>query len=207
MKKYLILLLAILSSTLAFAGHRHHSRVNCAVFHIDATASQPFHESIMLKTRCVTRMSHGYPIPDPNCTPGSINPTVTLNVLQNRHFRTSCMRNHVTSEHEKAETYYWYAISHPRHNTGKSQVCELDHLVPLELGGADTLNNIWPQCGPNDVKRRLRYFKQKDIVENYLAKMVKEGKMNLRDAQKGIATDWTQYLTEARNTCPFGKCK
>ena len=69
-----------------------------------------------------------------------------------------------------------------------------DHLVPLGIGGADTLDNIGPQCGPAGASLDRRYFKQKDMVENYLAAQVKAGNMNLKDAQQGIATDWTQYL-------------
>jgi hypothetical protein len=52
-----------------------------------------------------------------------------------------------------------------------------------------------------------RYFKRKDAVENYLAKQVRDGKMNLSDAQQGIATDWTQYLEAANRECPKGECK
>jgi hypothetical protein len=106
-------------------------------------------------------------------------------------------RNIATTEHEKYQTYKWYGISHPPNNRGASQYCELDHLVPLEFGGADTLDNIWPQCGPSKVDLDERYFKKKDKVENFLARQVKEGKISLADAQKGIATDWTQYLKEA----------
>jgi hypothetical protein len=138
------------------------------------------------------------PLPDPSCTPGSINPTVTVEVLKRPDFRTSCLRNHVTSEQQKAGTYEWYDIPHPTHNTGQTQVCELDHLIPLELGGADTLENIWPQCGPDNVVLRERFFKQKDIVENYLATQVEKCSMDLSEAQRGIATDWTKYLDKAR---------
>jgi hypothetical protein len=87
------------------------------------------------------------------------------------------------------------------------QTCELDHLISLELGGADTLDNIWPQCGPPGRVLRERFFKQKDIVENYLAKQVRDGVMDLNQAQQGIATDWTQYIDDARKACPGGKCK
>ena len=81
------------------------------------------------------------------------------------------------------------------------------HLVPLELGGADTLDNIWPECGPADVTLWKRYFKRKDLVENYLAKMVREGKMQLVDAQRGIAKDWTQYLPAAKSECHSIRCR
>jgi hypothetical protein len=70
-------------------------------------------------------------------------------------------------------------------------------LALLELGGADGLGNIWPQCGPDGVPLDERYFKAKDRVENYLADEVKAGRMSLHDAQRGIASDWTQYLTIA----------
>jgi hypothetical protein len=73
----------------------------------------------------------------------------------------------------------------------------LDHLISLELGGADTLDNIWPQCGPSRVKLATRYFKIKDGVENYLAAKVKAGEISLQDAQRGIAADWTQYISDA----------
>ena len=170
----------------------------CQQFHIDPTASMALATATIPPTQsCTTRMSRGFPIPDPICTPGAVNPTVTEDVLRNPNFRTACLRSHATTEHEKAATYGWYGVAHPAHNTGQNQICELDHLVSLELGGADTLENIWPQCGPPNVALRQRYFKQKDTVENYLARQVKRGRMNLSEAQKGIATDWTQYLADA----------
>ena len=139
----------------------------------------------------------GFILPDPGCTPGAINPTVTINVLQDPNYRTSCTRDGATSAAQKNKTYGWYGLPHPAHNTGASQFCELDHLISLELGGADTLENIWPQCGPDKVTLRERYFKQKDTVENYLAAQVKAGTMSLHDAQWGIANDWTQFLDAA----------
>jgi hypothetical protein len=82
----------------------------------------------------------------------------------------------------------------------------LYHLIPLELGGADTLDNVWPQCGPSGVALPQRFFKEKDAVENYLAMQVRQGRMDLGAAQKGIATDWTQFLGEAMRACPEGRC-
>jgi hypothetical protein len=185
------------------------AQVDCSQFNIDPTASQSLGPASTLSPgACHTRMSHGFPVPDPACTPGAINPTVTEDVLRNPAFRTSCVRSHATTEEQKFATYGYYNILHPVHNSGLTQTCELDHLVPLELGGADTLDNIWPQCGspsgdvvlPDD-----RFFKQKDMVENYLARMVRDGKMKQSDAQKGIATDWTQYLDAARNVEQYSR--
>jgi hypothetical protein len=146
---------------------------------------------------CTVKTSHGFPLPDPACTPGAINPTVDLSILKGGKFKTGCERNVATSATKKATTYAIYTIKKPANNTGLTQSCELDHLVSLELGGADTLDNIWPQCGPPGVKLAERYFKIKDGVENYLAAKVRAGGISLKDAQQGIATDWTQYIAEA----------
>jgi hypothetical protein len=93
-----------------------------------------------------------------------------------------------------------------RRYSGEKQVCELDHLISLELGGADTLHNIWPQCGPPGVALAQRNFKQKDLVENFLAKRVRDGRMDLSMAQKAIATDKTRFLDAAKRACPDGRC-
>jgi hypothetical protein len=89
-----------------------------------------------------------------------------------------------------------------------NQTCELDHLVPLELGGADGLGNIWPECGAPNVDIRDRYFKIKDRVEYYLTAEVKAGKMPLAEAQRRIASDWTQFLAASNQYCSSnGNCR
>jgi hypothetical protein len=181
---------------------------NCAQFNIDDRASRPLRAvSLPPQAGCHTRSMNALPIPDPNCTPGAVNPSVSVAVLRNPAFRTACIRQQVTTQYEKAQTYRWYSVPHPANNTGGSQSCELDHLVPLELGGADTLDNIWPLCGPPSVPLAERYFKQKDVVENYLAWRVRRGETDLAQAQKGIATNWTQYLSEAKTHCAFARCR
>src|SRR5262249_52975786 len=116
------------------------------------------------------------------------------------------VRDQTTSAGEKDKTYVRYDIQKPANNTGNNQTCEKDHLVSLELGGADTLDNIWPECGPPGVAPSERFFKQKDKVEDYLAAEVRAGRMDLAEAQKGIATDWTQFLEAAKRKCPGGHC-
>ena len=110
---------------------------------------------------CKTEIRNGFPMPDANCTPGAVDPAVTLRVLKSANFRTSCVRDRATSAKAKAATYDAYNVPHPANNTGRSQLCELDHLISLELGGADTIDNIWPQCGPSGVELGDRFFKQR----------------------------------------------
>jgi hypothetical protein len=146
---------------------------------------------------CKTKMSHGFPIPDSQCTPGAFNPTLTLAVFQEHGFTTNCVRDDLTPESQKEKTYDWYGMTKPDNNSSPTETCELDHLVPLVMGGADSLDNIWPQCGPKDVVRKERYFPQKDCVELYLADQVRTGAKNLAETQRAIAKDWTQFLSEA----------
>ena len=150
---------------------------------------------------CQVSFKDQFPLPDPRCTPGGFNPSISARILRDPRWRTRFVRNCDSSEAQKHIAYRWYGIQKPQINSNQNQVCELDHLVPLELGGADGLGNIWPQCGPDAVTLNDRYFKEKDHVENYLAEEVKSGRMDLAAAQRGIASDWTQYVPAANHWC------
>jgi hypothetical protein len=177
---------------------------SCAALNITCTSQYFAAWQPPADATCTPRTSNGYPVPDPKCTPGGINPSVSESTLTDPAWTTKCIRNCESSESQKHVTYRWYSLTNPPNNNGATQVCELDHLVPLELGGADGLGNIWPQCGPDNAALRDRYFKQKDKVENYLADEVRKGRMPLADAQRGIAQDWTQYVPAAEQYCASG---
>ncbi len=57
---------------------------------------------------------------------------------------------------------------------------ELDHLVPLCLGGNNSAANLWPQAAPDD--------HVKDELETTLCDAVCLGKVP--QAQSEIASDW-----------------
>lgn len=63
--------------------------------------------------------------------------------------------------------------------------CEVDHLVPLEVGGADDVRNLWAQ--PSQPKPG---FHEKDKLENKLHEMVCAEQIDLEQAQKEISEDW-----------------
>jgi hypothetical protein len=169
---------------------------------VDPQASTPLSEATKTQD-CHVRMSPtGYPLPDPDCTPGAVNPTVNANVLRNPSFRTNCVRDGATTAAEKRSVYAAYGITPPKKNSGKSQTCEIDHLVSIELGGADTLDNLWPQCAPRGVALKRRWFKVKDLVENSLAKQIKTESEEPEGLQRGIAEDWSQYVTAATAAAP-----
>jgi hypothetical protein len=90
-----------------------------------------------------------------------------------------------------------YGVPHPANNRGASQVCEIDHLVSLELGGADTMANLWPQCSMGYEGWQGPGFRDKDRFENYLHRQVCSGRLPLAEAQFQIASDWYHYWQEA----------
>ena len=170
---------------------------------IDPLASQPLAPTAAdhAPGSCHTvKAADGYLLPDPLCTPGAINPSLTASVLLNPAFRTGMVRDQITSEATKRKVYGWYGITPPANNTGASQTCELDHVVDLLAGGADTLDNIWPQCGgPNSASLPVgqREFKIKDrFAEHDVIAMFKANPASLADLQRRIASDWTQFITK-----------
>jgi len=56
----------------------------------------------------------------------------------------------------------------------------VDHRVPRELGGTDTLANLWLQTKPEAHK--------KDVIENRLHRAVCLGTITLNDAQQDMRT-------------------
>ena len=203
--------LIALASIIVIAGAVYAAEtcpVDCNIDGLDKTGHQALSAvDTPSEGSCHAGTRNGFPIPDPTCTPGAVNPTVTVEILKNKpHFRTCCLRDQVESEEEKHIAYKWYGIPVPANNDGATQVCELDHLVPLEIGGGDSMENIWPQCGPDEVTLKERYFKQKDQVEFYLAAEVKAGSMDLAKAQKEIARDYTQFLDKAKTYCSTHTC-
>jgi hypothetical protein len=130
-------------------------------------------------------------LPDAQLTPGAI---ATTDV------RTICARGYATRvrprgplwRHLKDEAYDRYHLPRGhRSSIGSDGVrhpaYEIDHLIPLELGGNSTdLRNLWPEP--------LADAKRKDKVENRLHALVCSGRLALRAAQTAVARDWTRAL-------------
>ena len=63
---------------------------------------------------------------------------------------------------------------------------KIDHLIPLELGGADTIDNLWPQS----VGTRPYSAERKESLTEALLARVRAGQMTLAQAQEEIRRDW-----------------
>jgi hypothetical protein len=67
---------------------------------------------------------------------------------------------------------------------------EIDHLVPLGIGGADDDRNLWPE--PRRSIEPVWNAEAKDRLELRLRDLVCGGQLDVREAQKAIAEDWTE---------------
>ena len=62
----------------------------------------------------------------------------------------------------------------------------MDHLISLELGGSNSIKNLWPQS----YETQPWNAHVKDALENELHDEVCSGRLDLATAQHDIATDW-----------------
>jgi hypothetical protein len=65
---------------------------------------------------------------------------------------------------------------------------EIDHLIPLCLGGSDDDSNLWPQ--PRRSKEETWNAEAKDRLERLMCDMVCAGQVDIATAQEAFATDW-----------------
>ena len=73
----------------------------------------------------------------------------------------------------------------------KGVCCEVDHLIPLELGGSNRVRNLWPE--PYDIEWNAHV---KDRIEGRLHKLVCAGNLDLATAQAIIARNWIEAYQE-----------
>jgi hypothetical protein len=114
-------------------------------------------------------------LPDRACTPGAVQSTNTRAVCTSGW---ASEHRHVTSA-TRTEVYRRYGLtgSHP------FPEWEVDHRIPLELGGSNALKNLWPEHHP----------RAKDHLENELHERVCAGNMTLARAHRIFKRDWRRY--------------
>jgi len=116
-------------------------------------------------------------LPDPKMTPGATLPVATGDICVSGYSQK--VRN--VPADVKQQVYAEYGIT--SHQPGEYEV---DHLISLELGGSNSIKNLWPQS----------YLTQpwnahvKDKLENEIHAEVCSGKVDLPTAQHDISTDW-----------------
>lgn len=128
--------------------------------------------------------------PNLDLTPGALDPNVTQDNIQSTICTpgyTKMVRPPERITHRlKIQIMATYGYS------GDLRDYELDHFIPLELGGCpDCVTNLWPELYDSSLGA-----KQKDRVENYLHRQVCSGEITLKEAQDAIRNDWVRVYEQ-----------
>jgi hypothetical protein len=81
----------------------------------------------------------------------------------------------------KEQVYSSYGIT-----SRKPKEYEIDHLISLELGGSNSILNLWPE---SYITQPLNAH-VKDELENKLHELICSGQLPVQQAQQEIAQDW-----------------
>jgi hypothetical protein len=134
---------------------------------------------LLLFTRVLIAQEPTPILPDANMTPGDTFDVTAQDICALGYARK--VRD-VPLE-MKREVYHEYGIK--SHGPGDY---EIDHLIPLELGGSNSIKNLWPES-----HRTSPWNAQvKDRLEDKLHELVCGGQLDLKTAQRAIASNWIE---------------
>ena len=128
------------------------------------------------------------PLPDRRCSPGAIYADATVPIICRKDY-SSLVRK--LGAQATSEIYAEYGV--PRKNAN-----EIDHIVPLDLGGSNDAANLFPQAAANPSSG----LRAKDALENRLHELVCAGEMKLGAAQRAIARDWVSLYRKVYGKKP-----
>jgi len=118
-------------------------------------------------------------VPDPKLTPGDAFDVTAQDLCVPGYAKK--VRN--VPEEMRQEVYREYGITY--HGKGDY---EIDHLISLELGGSNSIKNLWPESyWTSPWNARV-----KDRLENRLHELVCDGELDLKTAQREIAANWIE---------------
>ena len=128
------------------------------------------------------------PLPDKECTPGDIFENATKEEICVKGY-SSTVRN--VSDSLKKKVFAEYGINYPV----PFGSYEIDHLIPLALGGSNEISNLWPKSA-----EPFPGFYEKNITGNYLHEEVCDGRIALSIAQERIADNWVLIYNNLSET-------
>jgi len=136
-------------------------------------------QTVLLGRRSMTSGCTRSAVPDRRCSPGGYYARLTKAVICSSGFHTGSIRNVPQSEKFAVEREYGMAAGY------YGYTIEIDHIVPLELGGSNSIANLFPEAGSGPASYHL-----KDAAENRAREWVCEGRLSLGAARRGFAGNW-----------------
>ena len=128
-------------------------------------------------------------LPNAKLTPGDVLTTNVARICTSGYSKT--VRD--VPESLKNAVYREYGIQHHAPYS-----YEVDHLVSLELGGSNSIRNLWPESYTSEPLNAH----VKDRLENKLHELVCNGDLDLATAQHAEAADWVQAYARYMGPLP-----
>ena len=132
-------------------------------------------------------------LPDRRCSPGAYYSRLTKAVICAAGFRTGSIRDVPQSEKFAVEREYGIAAAY----YGRAD--EIDHIVPLELGGSNAIANLFFEPGTGKADYHV-----KDELENRAKAWVCAGRLSLTAARRGFAMNWETLYSRLFGHNPAG---
>jgi len=130
-------------------------------------------------------------LPDPRLSPGDVLTSDPKIICVSGYTQT--VRN--VPQSLKEQVYKAYGIT--RREPGEY---EIDHIISLELGGSNSIRNLYPES----YKTQPLNAHVKDKLENRLHALACSGKITVQEAQKAISTNWTTAYVKYLGPLPGG---
>ena len=118
-------------------------------------------------------------LPDPKLTPGDTFDVTVQDICVPGYAK----KVRAVPAWLKRQAYAEYGIT--QYKTGDYEV---DHLIPLSLGGSNSIRNLWPQSTKTSPWNSF----VKDALERKLHTLVCAGRVDLKTAQREIASNWIE---------------
>lgn len=119
----------------------------------------------------------GVVLPDEDLTPGAVFEDVGAAQICDFHYTQGVRQPRFNA---KVSAFASYGVS-----IRDRDIYQVDHLVPVSLGGSNVEENLWPQ--PYD---EMAGAEHKDLLERQLRGLVCSNLVSLVEAQDAIATNW-----------------
>jgi hypothetical protein len=133
-------------------------------------------------------------LPNPNLTPGDAF-AVSRDAVCAADYSNPASKIPVDL---KSRVFHRYGVR------GNAVGYNVDHLIPTDLGGSNSLKNLWPQQLSGEWN-----YQMKNRLESRLKKMVCRGEVALETARTEIASDWVaaykRYIAEPRKRSRSGQ--
>lgn len=137
-------------------------------------------------------------LPIAELTPGdtyTTNPTIACNA----HTGGEPDSIRKVSERDKKEIFISYGLPNGNHTgyCNGPKGCEIDHLIPLKIGGANTKANLWPQSYTGE----WNAIHKDNLEKRLIARVCRTSKLHpiklpIKVAQHDIANDWVAAYTK-----------